>query len=994
MNAKSLAVFLFLAAFVAGALWFALAPSTSPTLVPATTTAAADAPAAPPTASPISAASAAVGGEERGAAGLRTAVEPGAAAGLDLAQVRARIVDAAGRPRAGVELTLTTSRAPDSALDVFVEQPDRAPSPSGPRVRSDGDGRVDFTLPRGSAGALGLVDAGLVFAAAPPRARGDKGDQDLGDIAVVGASVLRGRVEDVNGSPLAGAIVVAERGLFGIGGERRVTSSANGMFAVDKLAPGALTLRVGLAGHVPSAQDLELKPEEQRDGFVVTLRVGKAVAGRVVDDRGAAVAGIRVGFNRMEMRGGIGFERFASEEAATTDQNGWFALAGLGDDAVTVRTVSKEHAPAAVADVAVGTMDVLLRVERLGAIEGVLVGADGAPIEGSEVRLASPGGGDASELLGDVGAGGAMAMMRNGAARSGADGAFRIDGVKPGAVTVRATGKGHRPAKFDGVKVVAAQTTKGIRLVADRGAVARVRVVDAGGAPVAGAKVKIAQASRGDRGVGDGGELALQASAVVVDGGDTQFFDARGIGRGTTDAEGRCEIPGLPAGDVEVQATHPDHAAALPAAVVLPALGTVDVPLTLRQPGFLTLTVLGADGSPVAAANVVLAPAGDDGMGRDRLTTDAQGVAKSRPLAPGQYTAVLARAAQSRSRGPAAGINFTVMGGGGDVIEGSRIAVTVSAGQTVEATLRQPVLARVTGVVTGADGPVAGCVVELQRSGELNIVGFGSSSPKSTTARDGSYQFDGVDAGEYTLSFGRPKAVARSEAPLAVPAGLAEVRQDLVLRTGRARLRVLDEASGQPIAGAEVELRRADAGGGDGDGGMRMGGGISFGVVMTADGSDDDGGMSTLTFGAQKARTDEQGVVVFEDVPVGSWQFAVADKRHVGKDAGPVAVVERQTADAGDVALVGAGSIRGDVVGVDGGKVAFGLVEHRPVGDAEWGQQVVANGGRFRINSLPAGRRELRARRIGLDGQQGEPGPVVEVEVKAGEAATAQLRAN
>jgi hypothetical protein len=107
-----------------------------------------------------------------------------------------------------------------------------------------------------------------------------------------------------------------------------------------------------------------------------------------------------------------------------------------------------------------------------------------------------------------------------------------------------------------------------------------------------------------------------------------------------------------------------------------------------------------------------------------------------------------------------------------------------------------------------------------------------------------------------------------------------------------------------------------------------------------------------------------------------------------------VAVVERQTADAGDVALVGAGSVRGDVVGVDGGKVALGLVEHRPVGDAEWGQQVVVNGGRFRINSLPAGRRELRARRIGLDGQQGEPGPVVEVEVKAGEAATAQLRAN
>ena len=43
-----------------------------------------------------------------------------------------------------------------------------------------------------------------------------------------------------------------------------------------------------------------------------------------------------------------------------------------------------------------------------------------------------------------------------------------------------------------------------------------------------------------------------------------------------------------------------------------------------------------------------------------------------------------------------AGVGFVVMGGGADVLEGSRIAVAVPAGGTVEATLRQPVLARVT----------------------------------------------------------------------------------------------------------------------------------------------------------------------------------------------------------------------------------------------------------------------------------------------------------
>jgi hypothetical protein len=995
MNAKLLAVLL--AALVAGSLWFALAPTAAPTPVAAPIEAIADATPAP--AAPVATAQGTGAATDGGAGAARTAAEPVAvAAGAGNALVRGRVVDAAGAPRAGVEVVLTTRAAIDFDDDFVFEAFARSPAatPDAPRARSGDDGRFAVAIPRDRNGALGLADAGLVFAGNAPRVRGGKGDQDLGDVAVVRAAVVRGRVQNEAGAPLADVRIDADRGLFGPMGRGGVRSGADGTFAVAALAPGALTLRAALAGHLPSSQELELQPEEERTGLVVTLRTGKAIAGRVVDDRGVGVAGIRVGFNRMEMRGGIGFERFVTEEAATTDQNGWFALAGLGDDAVALRAVSKEHAPATVTEVAVGTMDVVLRVERFGAIEGVLVGADGAPIAGSEVRLGGPGGGDGFEFFGDADQGGAMAMTRNGAARSGADGAFRIEGVKPGAVTVRATGKGHRPARLDGVQVAAAQTTKGIRLVADRGAVARVRVVDAAGAPVAGAKVRVAKPSPRGQGMTIGADgsvqVSMQSTTVVAGGDEAQFVGSSALGRGTTDADGRCEIPGLPAGDVEVQATHPEHAAALPAATVLPAAGGVDVQLALRQPGFVAVTVVAGDGTPVADAEVFVAPAADDGSGRKRLRTDAAGKATSPALLPGEYTAVLARAARSNSGRQAAGLSFMVMGGGGDVLEGSRVAVAVPAGQTVEATLRQPLLARVLGVVTGADGPVAGCVVELVRAGAMDFGGFGSSSPKATTGADGSYVFEGVDAGEYTLSYGRAKAKAKTEAALAVPAGVAEVRQDLALRTGAARLRVLDAATGKPIAGADVEIRRAA--GADGEGNRGMAGGISFGVAMTATGGDDDGGMTTLTFGDQKVRTDEQGVAVFDDVPVGSWQFAVAHKGHVGKDAGPVAVAERQTADAGDVALVGAGSIRGDVVGVDGGKVAFGLVEHRPVGEAEWGEQVVANGGRFRINSLPAGRRELRARRIGLDGQQGEPGPVVEVEVRAGEAATAQLRAN
>ena len=995
MNTKLLAVLL--AALVAGSLWFAFAPTTSPTPVAATADAVVDTTSAPASpAAPVVTAQGAGAAERFGDDAGRTAAEPVAAvAGAGNVLVRGRVVDAAGAARAGVEIVLTTRAAIDVDDDFVFESFTRpsAVTSEGPRVRSGDDGRFAVALPRDRNGALGLADADLVFFAGnAPRVRGGKGDQDLGDVAVVRASVVRGRVQDEAGAPLADVRVDADRGLFGPMGRGGVRSAADGSFTLAALAPGALTLRAGLAGYLPSSQELELQAEEQRDGLVVTLRTGKAIAGRVVDDRGVAVAGIRVGFNRLEMRGGIGFERFVTEEAATTDANGWFALAGLGDDAVTLRAVGKEHAPATMAEVAVGTLDVLLRVERFGAIEGVLVGADGAPIAGSEVRLGAPG--DGFEFLGEADQVGGVARTRNGAARSGADGTFRIEGVKPGKLTIRATGKGHRPARLDGVQVAAAQTSKGVRLVADRGAVARVRVVDAAGVPVAGAKVRVDTPSPRGQGMTIGADgsmqVAIQSTTVVTDGDETQFLGPTALGRATTDADGRCEIPGLPAGDVEVQATHPDHAAALPAATVLPATGGVDVQLALRQPGFVAVTVLGSDGTPVAEADVFVARAGDDSGDRKRLRTDAEGKAMSPALLPGEYTAVLARAAKSNSGRPAAGLGFVVMGGGADVLEGSRIAVAVPAGRTVEATLRQPVLARVLGVVTGADGPVAGCVVELVRGGEMSFGGFGASSPKATTGADGSYVFEGVDAGDYTLSYGRAKAMAQAEASLAVPSGVAEVRQDLALRTGAARLRVLDAATGQPIAGADVEIRRAA--GADGGGNRGMAGGISFGVSMTATGGDDEGGMTTMTFGEQKARTDEQGVAVFEDVPVGSWQFAVAHKGHVGKDAGPVVVAERQTADAGDVALAGAGSVRGTVAAADGGKLRIALVEHRRVGETAWGDRVPASGGKFRIPNLSAGRHELRARRIGPDGDTGDAGPVVEVEVKAGEAAQVELR--
>lgn len=988
MQRSALVVVLLLLALVgAGAVW--LLQGSEPMAVPGAQAGEPGAAAKPVAATPVQAdgrrgdlAAASAGGDA--AARERAALPAAPAKSGERYFVRGRLVDRLGAPRAGVDLQVEDWAAADLEFDVVPPELPNLRMGNAARVlpswRTGADGRFEIPLARGRDGALRLVDKELVFAGEPPYLRSKKGDQDLGDLRVLRACSLAGVVQDGTGAPVADVKVGRSLGSFLFSAELQVTTDAQGRFRLSGLRPGKWSLRTASSRFLPAMLDVELADEQSRDDVVLVVKPGQAIAGQVVDERGVGVAAMKVGSQRKEARGAMEIERFSADESTTTDQNGYFTLSGLGDEAVTVRTHGPGHSSARATDVPVGTGNLVLRVQRHGAIEGVLRGADGKPIADSIVRVAVPGvdvgfaqpiGEEFDPLSGDNFRG----------ARTLADGTFRLENVRPGSVTVAAIGAGHRRVVQRDVTVAAGQTTKGVMLLAERGTVATVTVVDPEGKPVAGAKVEIRkpQARRMD---GGATMTARVAVADVAEGGNVVFDGGEALGTGTTDDKGLATIAGLPAVQAEVVAQHANFAASLPAPLSLPATGGVEVGVALRKAAFAEIAVVDTAGSPLAGTQVELRSADEvrDGVLKTE-PTDGEGRVHFGPLPAGAYVAKLLRRPSAQNFGGA----MMVFGGNGGEIPGSAQALQLVGGETTKLTLQRPVSTTLRGVVTGAEGPVAECEVELHPvvdgGGEIPMGAAGSA----VTAADGAFAIEDVLAGDYTLRYGKTTQRVKSKQAVSVPPNVTEVRQDLLLHTGKLKAQIVLAGSSEPIGGAEVEVVAAKK---EGAGAAREQRVMMISMVA-GDGA--GGETTTMSLGGSQVRSGSDGMVEIDDVPVGEWSLQVKHKKFAPVTSKQLTVVERQTTDAGRIELAAAGFVRGALFGRDGKKVGMGLVFHRPLGKQEWSAPVMAMGGEFRIESLAAGAHELRGQELSQGGEELFT-PTVEVQVVAGETAATELR--
>ena len=352
-------------------------------------------------------------------------------------------------------------------------------------------------------------------------------------------AVVRGQVVDESERPVPGAAVAAwseMRWTLENGDEPlpephlRAVADGAGRFELGGLgpqlvlmpeAPGLAAVR-GVAGPIDEGAVV--------DGVTLVLGAASELRGRVVDPAGAPVAGVRVRAghgNLTPTQGGLDPCR-PLKVVQTTGEDGRFLLAPLaaGRCTVSVNATEQRFQPWSRSLTPDGT-ELLIQLSSGLALSGMVLGADGAPLDGAEVRLQ---GASEDEFGNDTAWAGT------------AGGRFVLEPLVPATDAVLGvSAAGHALFVREGVVVdeAAAAAPLELRLEPERPIAGR--VVDEHDRPLEGAEVSV----RGDRRIETGRMDGLAW--------EHWFF----VGETRTDAEGRFRLERLYDGLFELAVLDP-----------------------------------------------------------------------------------------------------------------------------------------------------------------------------------------------------------------------------------------------------------------------------------------------------------------------------------------------------------------------------------------------------------------------------------------------------
>lgn len=336
---------------------------------------------------------------------------------------------------------------------------------------ADGRFRVDG-VPAGRTWAVSVAHDEYPAVERHPIEVFDGEPRDVGDVAVVAGARIHGTVRSLEAGPLAGVEVraVDPRVPEAFGGRAAVATKTDdsGRFTLTRLRPGAVRVEVQPPEHAPSHWEGTLEAGTTQDGVELLVRRGKTIAGAVVDDLGAPIAGARV-------LAAIGQEHVKVESGA----DGRFAIPNLRDDGVYLVVARKAGygSPTGVQasnEFTAGTSGIEIVLERRGRISGSVTDAKtGAPVPAFTVRWGPSY--DRLDFERTVDA---------------ADGTFDIVDLMPVTLVFEVRSPVHAAARLPAVRFSPGHHVRGVEVRLRSGGGATGRVVDRkSGKPVVGAVV-------------------------------------------------------------------------------------------------------------------------------------------------------------------------------------------------------------------------------------------------------------------------------------------------------------------------------------------------------------------------------------------------------------------------------------------------------------------------------------------------------------------------
>lgn len=205
--------------------------------------------------------------------------------------------------------------------------------------------------------------------------------------------VVRGVCLDASGRPLQGVSVSArkmhsEQNPVVVNAAPPVTSGADGSFEVVEVSPGAGMFVEGTHSQYLTSQSdtFDLVAGGSVENLVLTMKIGGAISGIVMDESGVPLEGAVVAV-RDEWLGDVNPESLPNK--STTDGAGQFTLRSLPAGYHNLICSNDGYLTVEMSEIAVeegmNTANLELRLTRGALLEGIVTDLTGEPIEGARV---------------------------------------------------------------------------------------------------------------------------------------------------------------------------------------------------------------------------------------------------------------------------------------------------------------------------------------------------------------------------------------------------------------------------------------------------------------------------------------------------------------------------------------------------------------------------------------------------------------------------------